>query len=65
MFVIVQAKTEFEEAGLKLFVTALHHGSAMRPKTLWGLVLCALRDQFCTSFHASFHPSFRASFQSN
>ena len=44
MFVIVQAKTEFEEAGLKLFITALKHGSAMRPKTLWGLVLHALRD---------------------
>ena len=65
MFVIVQAKTEFEEAGLKLFITALKHGSAMRPKTLWGLVLHALRDQIYSSFHASCHPAFRTSFQSS
>ena len=31
-----QAKKEFETAGLELFVTALKHASAMRPKTLWG-----------------------------
>jgi hypothetical protein len=31
-----QAKAEFEAAALNLFVTALQHASAMRPKTLWG-----------------------------
>jgi hypothetical protein len=31
-----QAKKEFEEAALNLFVTALKHGSRLRPKTLWG-----------------------------
>ena len=31
-----QAKSEFEAAGVALFVAALQHASTLRPKTLWG-----------------------------
>ena len=31
-----QAKTEFEAAGTAMFVAALNHASALRPKALWG-----------------------------
>lgn len=36
MQVEAQAKKEFEEAALNLFVMALKHGSSMRPNTRWG-----------------------------
>lgn len=34
--ITAQAKIEFESAGIDLFVTALNHASALRPKALWG-----------------------------
>ena len=34
--VTAQAKSDFEQAGIALFVTALRHAAALRPKALWG-----------------------------